>query len=1605
MRRKNKGGIPAGSGKNRALALLLILALLLPAAVLPGAAADGDGTEDTAEAAAADETAAAEADESESETDSDTVYEEIYIETVEDLLALAENCRLDTWSRDKRVILQADLDLQDAEFEPIASFGGIFEGNGYTISGLYITEAAPLAGLFAGIQESGVVQDLHVCGTILQDGTAEAVGGITAENYGQITGCSFSGTIAGTENTGGIAGINAETGQITDCTAGGALSGESMTGGIAGANLGLISGCSNTAGVNIESGDEAISLADLDLSTDLTGTISDTGGITGYNSGYVLDCENSAAVGYPHVGYNVGGIAGRSCGCLLACTNTGAIQGRKDVGGIIGQIEPYISVEITADLVELLETDTAELRETLNAALDSADEANAAAAERVEAMLDDLDELSEALANFQIYGSVSSSVTGSASTSAGVSAAADAGGVDASVSTAEDSGITVDVTDPSVTVETWSDESSGLSVDTGSGLLSGLDLDIGSGSASDSGLDVTVTTPDVDVDVTAGVDVDIDAEEATASAGIGADAAGSVNAYTSLTVTTSMYQVTAALDSLTDEVRLMEDELSEQGYTLTDELRAASDRVEEMVDEFTEALENPEDIVSDTSAVDLDSIILGRTADCSNEGTVNGDINTGGIAGAMAIEYAADPEDDISSELSATQRRSYELKAVVIGCENTGTITGRRSYAGGICGLMGLGLITGCENYGSVASESGDYVGGICGLTAATVRSCFVKCSLSGGSAVGGITGSGTAEALGDESSMVAGNYAMVEITEAEEYTGAISGMNAGDFEGNYFVSDTLAGIAGLSYAGKAEPISYDALCEVSGLPAEFSTFTLTFTADDTVLKTVEFLYGESFDAEIYPDIPEKDGYYGQWARTELEDLHFDTEVSVVYTQYTSALTAGSTREDGRQIFYVQGDFETGESVTASVQVRTPAEFGTLTTGAGDALEAYFEQLENQSWTEAGLNREVVEQWYLQIPDDGQSTHEIRYLAPDGQTGNLEVYVKRNGTWEWVQSEWIGSYLVFDLKGTGAEVAILSTIPLWWAWVAAAVLLLLLVLLILHLLFRRRRRKKAAQTAHASGAPATEQEAQLLQRALEAEQRLAGKEAALAVLQNGGTAEEAAAAAAAAETAAAGSAAEANPAGDTAEEADGAEAAAEEADADAQPRKRRHVLPKVLAIAAAVILVLAILCGGKLFSALQAWRILRNYTGQEELAMEISVSATLGGADLDTEAVLCRTELDGEAVSVITLDGVSVYYSDGTLYLENGTSYGLSSLVPDYGRLLDLAEDLFRTTDLTRSTDDDVTTWALTAEGDDAADLLEILLPAAEDAVSTSQTIRVELEAEDGELTALRFRADGTLADAAQTAFSVRAEAAALEDVPDADIPAAVEDAIADADSGDADDEEGDDAGAADAGVTAAVTSDLLNLVSAWSSLYGQEVIAADMTLSADLGPLQVSQTLAYYETEAEGTTIRSVQKNRLQLYFTEDTVCDADGDSLELADAQLADSAALLDLVYALCLNGDFSCEGEADSRVYTITLDEDGMQAVILAIAPDAADLDITFSEGSAAVTVEDGALTDISIRVDGTISILLAETDIAAAAEIVFREDDGFAVPDAVLEALTE
>ena len=141
---------------------------------------------------------AEEADTAQTETVQDTAPKDtVYLSSADDLIQLAKNCRLDSWSQNRTVVLEADIDLSSVDFNGIPSFGGTWEGQNHAITGLSLSQDGSVQGLFRYVQQGALVRDMTVKGRIKPGGTRASVGGIAGSNAGTLHNCRFEGVSSG----------------------------------------------------------------------------------------------------------------------------------------------------------------------------------------------------------------------------------------------------------------------------------------------------------------------------------------------------------------------------------------------------------------------------------------------------------------------------------------------------------------------------------------------------------------------------------------------------------------------------------------------------------------------------------------------------------------------------------------------------------------------------------------------------------------------------------------------------------------------------------------------------------------------------------------------------------------------------------------------------------------------------------------------------------------------------------------------------------------------------------------------------------------------------------------------------------------------------------------------------------------------------------------------------------------------------------------------------------------------------------------------------------------------------------------------------------------
>ncbi len=285
-----------------------------------------------------------------------------------------------------------ELDGEEKPWTPIGSnkdhaFTGTFDGNGHTISELYINSNSEYAGLFGCVGTGGMIKDLTVEGEITVSGSTSCVGGIAGivsssgqvgmsvltdsndskmgiidctskvtinvtyngSSVGGIVGSCGGATISGCENygavsvvgaskygidvnIGGVVGDNNEHSDVSNCYNTGAVSAQNAEyadiGGVVGDNNehSDVSNCYNTGAVSVQNVEEAA-----------------LGGVVGYNDdeSTVSNCYNTGAVSAENAEYaNLGGVVGENDGSVSNCYNTGDVTTENvekvDAGGAVG---------------------------------------------------------------------------------------------------------------------------------------------------------------------------------------------------------------------------------------------------------------------------------------------------------------------------------------------------------------------------------------------------------------------------------------------------------------------------------------------------------------------------------------------------------------------------------------------------------------------------------------------------------------------------------------------------------------------------------------------------------------------------------------------------------------------------------------------------------------------------------------------------------------------------------------------------------------------------------------------------------------------------------------------------------------------------------------------------------------------------------------------------------------------------------------------------------------------------------------------------------------------------------------------------------------------
>ncbi len=224
----------------------------------------------------------------------------------------------------------SDATSQKYKWTPIGTsskaYTGSFDGNGHTISGLYINSTAVNTGLFGYVGAAGEIKNVTISDSVITS-TQNYTGAVAGDSKGNITNCHTTATtrVTGTNYVGGIVGELDSNMSLTQCSNAGEVQGPG-TSGYAGGIAGRVQSSASNA------------LTDSYNTGRITG-VANVGGIAGYlyNGGGIQNVYNTGSVSASKG--VAGGIVGAfRYGTLKNAYNAGLVEASTK-GGVAGRLE------------------------------------------------------------------------------------------------------------------------------------------------------------------------------------------------------------------------------------------------------------------------------------------------------------------------------------------------------------------------------------------------------------------------------------------------------------------------------------------------------------------------------------------------------------------------------------------------------------------------------------------------------------------------------------------------------------------------------------------------------------------------------------------------------------------------------------------------------------------------------------------------------------------------------------------------------------------------------------------------------------------------------------------------------------------------------------------------------------------------------------------------------------------------------------------------------------------------------------------------------------------------------------------------------------------
>lgn len=363
-----------------------------------------------------------------------------------------------------------------------------------------------------------------------------------------------------------------------------------------------------------------------------------------------------------------------------------------------------------------------------------------------------------------------------------------------------------------------------------------------------------------------------------------------------------------------------------------------------------------------------------------------------------------------------------------------------------------------------------------------------------------------------------------------------------------------------------------------------------------------------------------------------------------------------------------------------------------------------------------------------------------------------------------------------------------------------------------------------------------------------------------------------------------------------------------------------------------VIVMIAALLGSFLWmmGVPNGWKLsglLQDSLNRQSLDADVTLSSSVHDNSFEIQTEFFKRTSDNLSLCGVTLDGIPVCYSNQRIIFDNGKVYDLSSMIPAGVMRTDRVMKLLPFSGVKKSSAGDDTVYSLELD----ASKLQKVFPDLMDA----SALTADFTEHDGVLSKMYILFDNGSRKTEMT----------LRFVPERqrELPAEMWDAIS--------------------VQNPQSVEVVVPLLKALDGLANSNPLGAELAVSADCGPVAVTDTMMLYRTD------RGLYLQR-------------EGDVRHLEALDLSNHA-LLGLGYKFCRDGRFSRVG--DSGSYSLHFPSESVKAWCIEMLPEIEVLPITYEDAALVFEVKDNTLFHVKMDVSGQMPFLLTTIDIALGVEL--------------------